>query len=152
MSVLDNILISFFAVFTAIFVSFMHGASLEIESNLPAFLQGGLFISAVNIGFPILETMSVFVFFLMYIISSIGALRTRTRVDFVGVQLLYGFMSVGLMPILSHIYTTITNMDPMFSVAAATFNPFFNNLPLISAVFFVFIIVALAWGGSRGTA
>lgn len=150
MSVLDNIVVAFFSAFTAIFISLMHGASLEIENNLPAFLQGGLFIQSVNIGFPLLESLCILVFFLMYVISTINAFRTQTTIELIGVQLLYGIFGAGLLPIISNIYFRVTGIDAMFSASGTVFTFFFENLPLYGLVFFVLAMIGFAWGGGNG--
>lgn len=149
MSVLDVLIVSVVCLFSALSISMLHGFSEELILALPAELAP-TFELAMDIGFPLLEGASIFFFFFMYIMATISALRTQSSVEFVGVQLLYGVMTLFMLPFLSNMYFTFMGASPVIAGSGDVFDFFFGNLPLIGLIFFVVIMIALIWGGKRG--
>lgn len=149
MSVLDILVVSLVCCVSALSISMMHGFSDQLVANLPVALAP-TFELVVDIGFPLIEGLSMLFFFFMYIIATVSALRTASSVEFVGIQIFYGFLTIFLLPFISNMYFTFMDASPIVGASGTAFDAFFNNLPLIGAVFFVFIMVALVWGGKRG--
>lgn len=149
MSVLDVLIVSVVCLFSALSISMLHGFSEELITALPAELAP-TFELAMDIGFPLLEGASIFFFFFMYIMATLSALRTQSSIEFVGVQLLYGIMTLFMLPFLSNMYFTFMGSSPVIAGSGGAFDVFFGNLPLIGLIFFVVIMIALVWGGKRG--
>lgn len=149
MSVLDVLIVSVVCLFSALSISMLHGFSDQLVLALPAELAP-TFALVVSIGFPLLEGVSIFFFFFMYIMATLSALRTQSSVEFVGVQLLYGIMTLFMLPFLSNMYFTFMGSSPIIAGSGTVFDMFFSNLPLIGLIFLVVIMIALVWGGKRG--
>ena len=134
---------------TALIISMLHGLSITLGAALPVGMQS-TFNNAISIGFGMIEGASIFIFFLYYIMAAFNAWRTRVAAEFVGVQILYGFLSLFLIPILQDLYFEVVGSHAMFSVGATFYTTFMNNIVIIALFFFGVIFVLLNLGKKDG--